>query len=160
MNKFNRLLAATFLTATMMFSGTVQAMEIQQYDRMNSNDQDRYVAELIIGAEKVLRDAGQTDKADQVDKFFSEVKPGDSNSLGMVEFEINLAKARLADVQRSEKDPNARRLEVEDAMYVTLKKKGIELPTSFFTVLANFHPKYPPQNIVARNGDAPQPPQQ
>jgi hypothetical protein len=37
-------------------------------------------------------------------------------------------------------------LEVEDAMAVTLKKNGIELPDSFFTVASNFQPKLPPKN--------------
>jgi hypothetical protein len=41
----------------MLFSGAAQAMEIQQFDKMAGDDQDEYVAELIIGAQKVLKDA-------------------------------------------------------------------------------------------------------
>jgi hypothetical protein len=49
-------------------------------------------------------------------------------------------------VQKVEKDINAQRVWVEHALAVTLKKNGIELPDSFFTVLSNFKPKYPLQN--------------
>ena len=40
-------------------------------------------------------------------------------------------------------NPSARRLEVEDAMFVTLKKNGIVLPESFMYVGDKFHPKFP-----------------
>jgi hypothetical protein len=62
----------------------------------------------------------------------------------MVEFETNLALARVADAKRAEKDPKAQRVEVEDAMAVTLQKNHIDLPDSFFTVARNFKPKFPP----------------
>jgi hypothetical protein len=39
-----------------------------------------------------------------------------------------------------------RRLEVEDAMIVTLKKNGIDLAPSFLTFASGFRPKYPPQH--------------
>ena len=45
----------------------------------------------------------------------------------MVEFDINPAEARLADARRLQSDPKAKRLEVEDAMAVTLQKNSIEL---------------------------------
>ena len=64
----------------------------------------------------------------------------------MVEFERNLARGRVADLRNLEKNPTARRLEVEDVMGVTLEKNGIELSDGFFTVANGFHPKLPPQN--------------
>ena len=73
------------------------------------------------------------------------LKRGRRLFIGGVEFELNLARAREADAKRVLSDPNAPRLEVEDAMAVTLKKNGIELPQGFFTVLSGFHPKFPPQ---------------
>jgi hypothetical protein len=68
-----------------------------------------------------------------------------------VEFNRNLARARVIDAQNIAKDPNAQRVEVEDAMFATLQKNGIELPDSFFTVLSNFHPKYPPKNAKKKD---------
>jgi hypothetical protein len=47
--------------------------------------------------------------------------PDGNISIGMSQFMLDLAKARLADAQRALQDPNAHRLEVEDAMLVTLK---------------------------------------
>jgi hypothetical protein len=43
----------------------------------------------------------------------------------MSRFMLDLAKAGLADAQRALEDPNAQRLEIEDAMAVTLKQNGI-----------------------------------
>jgi hypothetical protein len=89
---------------------------------MASDDKDEYVAELIVGAQRVLKDAGRPELAAQVRTLFTAVKPGSSVSLGMGEFEMNLARARAADVKRITNDPQARRLEVEDVMIVTLRK--------------------------------------
>ena len=122
-----------------------QAMEIRLFDQMADDDQNEYVADLIIGAQTVLRDAGKADRADQVHRLFGTKLLGDQISVGRAEFERNLARAREADVRRLEKDANARRLEVEDAMIVTLRKNGIELPPNFLTVASGFKPKLPLQ---------------
>ena len=58
---------------------------------------------------------------------------------------LTLAKARVTDAKNVEKDPNAQRIEVEDAMAVMLKKNGVELPDSFFTVNKNFKPRHAPE---------------
>ncbi len=145
MNRFNDFLAATFLSAAMFFIGAAQAMEIRQFDKMAEDDQNEYVAELIVGAQQVLKEAGNPDLAGQVHTLFTTKKnSADQISLGRAEFEANLARAREADERRIGSDPNARRLEVEDAMIVTLRKNGIELPPSFLTVASNFKPKFPP----------------
>jgi hypothetical protein len=139
-------LLAAFLSAAMLFTSAAQAMEIRQFDKMAVKDQGDYIQALIDGAQKVLNNQGQRDLATKVDQLFTEVHQGDTMPLGMIEFENNLALARVADAKRVIKDPNARRLEVEDAMAVTLKKNGIELPDSFFTVASGFKPKFPPQS--------------
>ena len=146
MNPFNRFLAATLLSAAVLLPSMVQAMEIRQFDKMSDDDQDEYVAELIIGAQQVLKDAGKPGLAEQVHTLFTTKKnPADEISLGMAEFQANLARAREADERRIEKDPHARRLEVEDAMIVTMRKNGIELPPSFLTVASGFKPKHSPE---------------
>ena len=144
MNRFNKVLAATSLSAAVLLPGAVPAMQIQQFDKMADPDQSEYIAELVHGAEKVLADEGRPDLAAQVSHLFT-TNPSDSNiSIGMNDFMLILAKARLADAQRAAKDPNAHRLEVEDAMAVALKKNGIELPQTFFTVNSGFKPKHSP----------------
>jgi hypothetical protein len=66
-------------------------------------------------------------------------------TLGMAEFEVNLARVRLVDAKNAANNPNAPRLEVEHVMILTLKNNGITLPTSFMTVNSGFKPKHPPQ---------------
>jgi hypothetical protein len=147
MNGFNKFLAATFLSAAMLFSSAAQAMEIRQFDKMAIPDQSEYVGLLVQGAEQVLRDEGRADLAAQVDHLFTTTDPGDAHTIGSVEFERNLALARVADAERAAQDPNAHRLEVEDAMLVTLKKNNIPLSQDFIrdfrAINNNFQPKLP-----------------
>jgi len=143
MNRF--AISAAILSTAMLLSAAAQAMTIIRFDKMADDDQDEYVADLVVGAQKVLDDGAKHDLAVKVHKLFTDIKQGDKISAGMSDFEILLAKARVADDLRIQKDPHARRLEVEDAMALTLKKNAIEVPDSFFTVAGNFHPKLPPK---------------
>jgi hypothetical protein len=154
MNRGSKLLATILLSAVMLCANAAQAMEIRQFDKMANQDQSDYIGDLIVGAEKVLTDEGRSDLAAQVEHLFTTKNPGDADVIGAVEFERNLALARVADAKRAEKDPGAPRVEVEDAMAITLQKNGIELPDSFFTVASNFHPKLPPKPpMVTPNPD-------
>jgi hypothetical protein len=102
---------------------------------------------LIQGAEKVLTDEGRSDQAEQGATLFRTNAPDGNISIGMSDFMITLAKARLADAQSAQQYPDAKRVQVEDAMAVMLKNlHGIDLPKSFFTVNSNFRPKLPPKN--------------
>jgi hypothetical protein len=134
--------AATFLLVAALVPAAAQAMEIQQFDKTTGADRDEYIAELVQGAEKVLTDAGKADQSAQV-RLFTTNLGNDKISVGVAEFYRNLARARVIDAQNVAKDLNAQRVEVEDVMFATPQKNGIELPDSFFTVLANFHPKIP-----------------
>ena len=124
-------------------------MEIQQFDKIADQDQAEYVGLLVQGAENVLTDEGRTDLSAQVDKLFLTKLSGDKMSLGMVEFERNLALARVADAERAAQDAKAHRLEVEDAMLVTLRKNNIPLSQDFIkhfrAVNSSFQPKHPSQ---------------
>ena len=138
-------LSAALLSASVLLPGATHAMEIRQFDKMVEQDRNEYVADLVQGAEKVLRAAGKADQAAKVSKLFTTYLGNDQTSVGVVEFMSNLARARLADAQNVAKDPNAQRIEVEDALGVTLQKNHIDLPDSFYTVMSNFRPKHPPQ---------------
>jgi|SRR5882672_1555046 len=135
--------AGSFLSLAMLFAHSAQAMEIWQYDKMADADQSEYVADLVVGAQKVLRDDGKPNVAEQVRKLFTTIVPGNKIPLGVAEFEVNLALARVYDAENIAKDPKAQRVEVEDAMGATLQKNGIEVPDSFFTVATSFKPKFP-----------------
>jgi hypothetical protein len=143
-NRF--VMSAAILSTAILLSGAAQAMQIQQFDKMAQDDRAEYVSELIQGAEKVLTDEGRSDQAEQVATLFRTDAPDGNISIGMSDFLITLAKARLADAQRTLQEPNAKRVQVEDAMAVMLKNlHGVILPKSFFTAASGFHPKLPPQ---------------
>src|ERR1700674_3753072 len=76
MNGLNKFLAATFLSAAMLFTTGAQAMEIRQFDKMADQDQAEYVGLLVQGAEKVLTDEGRSDLAAQVEHLFTTRNPG------------------------------------------------------------------------------------
>src|SRR5690348_990064 len=114
--------AVLLITAFLVVGRVAQAMEIRDFDKMAAADQNEYVADLVLGAQTVLKGAGHPELATKVHDLFTIIKPGDQISDGMAEFEIILAKTRLADATRLEKDPDARRLEVEDAMAITMKR--------------------------------------
>src|ERR1044071_1106376 len=141
-----RRLVTTLLSAAVFFAGSAQAMEIQQFDKMAFSDRKEYVLDLVDGAQKVLRDGGHADLAEQVGRLFTTKDPQTNVSVGVAEFEVLLARARVADLERLKKDPGTTRLEVEHAMIMTLKKNGIDLPPSFMHVADKFRPKLLPKN--------------
>jgi hypothetical protein len=75
MNGMKKSLAATFLSAAMLFTSAAQAMPIWQFDKMAQDDRADYVSELIQGAEKVLTDEGKPDLAAQVSHLFTTNAP-------------------------------------------------------------------------------------
>jgi len=136
-------ISATILSAAMLISSATQAMEIRQFDKMADPDQVKYIDGLISGAEKVLTDAGKPALAAQVERLFTTKHSGDNATMGMIEFERNLALLRLDDAKDHEKKANDPRLEVEDVVILTLHKNNLELPDSFYDVNKNFRPKLP-----------------
>lgn len=65
-----KFLAATFASAAILFANAAKAMQIQQFDKMAAKDQGEFISQLVTGAQKVLKDHGRTDLADQVHKLF------------------------------------------------------------------------------------------
>ena len=129
---------AIVVSAVMMFTPLEQAMEIRQFDRMSGDDQIKFVDKLA----DCVEEASKNDPAllARVKRFFMKKQPGEVIS-GMGRFELNLSLARIADLQAAEKNPKARRLEVEDVMYATLARSGIVLDKNFRP--ANFRPQEP-----------------
>src|SRR5882672_10340051 len=115
---FKALLAvfAVLLSGSLVASISLHAMEIWKFDKMADKDQYEYVAELVLGAQRVLRDEGKADLAEQIHKLFTTKDPQGEASTGMLQFDLVLDRARVADLERLKKDSTARRLEVEHAM--------------------------------------------
>lgn len=131
--------------AALLFSSAAQAMEIWKFDKMAVRDQGGYIQLLVDGAQEVLIEEGKRDLAEKAYQLFTETPPGDKYSLGMTEFQLFLARARVLDAKNLEKNHDAKRLEVEHAMILTLKTNGIILPKSFMAVGKDFKPKHPPK---------------
>jgi len=75
MNGMKKYLAATFLSAAMLFTNVAQAMDIKDYFKMANQDQGRFDQGLLTGAEKVLNDEGRADLAAQLDTLFYANRP-------------------------------------------------------------------------------------
>ena len=143
---FKALLTAFALLFTGILGlSTLHAMEIQKFDMMSSEDRQAYMDFLPEAAQRLLIETGRKDDAAKVHKLFTEINAGNVFSDGEIAFEENLGRARVADIKKHAENPSARRLEVEDALFVTLKKAGVALPQSFFDVGKDFKPKHPPK---------------
>jgi hypothetical protein len=129
--------------------GSAQGMEIQQFDRMAPQDQTDYLNLLVGGAQRVLIEQNKGDVAAKLHSLFTEILPGDRWPVGLIEFGVDLDRARLADVRNHAKDLHAQRIWVEDAMGETLQRNGIEVPNGFFTVNSSFRPKNPLKPLYA-----------
>jgi len=138
-------IASFFLTVfvALCLPVSLSAMPYRQFDAMNILDQAEYIAVMVDRTQSVLRVTGGANYAAQIEQLFATVKPGDSMSLGLAELEGNIDNARVADLKRVIKDSKARRLDVEDALFVTLKKNNIPITQPFVSVvmglMANFH---------------------
>jgi hypothetical protein len=132
-NRFRAGAAGLLLSTAIVVSGPVQAMQIQMFDTMGPRDRQDFTNLLIESAENVLIQAGRPTDAAKVHQLFPDMRPGAARSTGEAEFEMNLDNARKPGGQK-----------VEDALAATLKKNGIDLPGSFFTIASKFLPPIAP----------------
>jgi hypothetical protein len=116
MNKFNKFMAATFLSAAMLFTSAAQGMEIQQFDRMAAQDRQAFLDSLSRDAETVLEQEGRSADALKVHSLFNEIRPGDNLPLGEAELEGNLDSRRVRDAKKHIQNPDAPRIQVESAL--------------------------------------------
>ena len=141
---------ASFLLTAANMPIIPQGMEIRQVDKMAADDQYGYIAVMIERAQDVLNLEAKDDLAAQVKQLFTLVQRPSAVFGSLSESEMNLVQARVADAQNVAKDPNARRLQVEDAMAVALKNHGIEMPDTFFAPASDLKPK---PSLVTQNTD-------
>jgi hypothetical protein len=116
---------------------SLSAMPYQQFDNMNMLDQAEYIAVMVDTTQRILSVSGGANYAAQIEQLFATVKPGDSMSLGLAELEENIDEIRVQDDKRFAKDPKARRMDVEVALLVTLKKNNIPITQPFVNAVAN-----------------------
>jgi len=147
MNRSNKFLVATFMSAAMLRPSMAQAMDINDYFEMADQDQGRFDQTLLTGAEKVLNDEGRADLADQLDRLFTEVKPGNKFSDAVVDYFARLGAMQIAEVNREVRNPNLPHLQAERAFRDAAKDHGILLPPAFDSIAKDFHPKFPPKSL-------------
>jgi len=148
MNRLREVAASSaisvfLISIFMLFASNSNAVIFPAFDHLDSYAQAEFIADMVDRTEKALRDDGKPDLALKMEQLFALVEPGDKMSLGLVELERNVARARVADLDRLKKDPRANRVEVEDALFVTLKKNGIEMSSNamdaVLNTMASFH---------------------
>jgi len=130
------------LVIALSFPSFVNAIGFDQFDRYNSAAQGACLANMVQMTKLALRNKGRSDLADQVDNLFTTTEPGDTSPLGIIEVIRNIDRARVADYKRLNQDRQARRIQVEDALFVTLKKNNIytdALPKDVMQLTAGFH---------------------
>jgi len=133
-------LLAVLVASSLLLANVAQAIEIRQFDKLAGDDQIDYVSGLVASVEAASSPA----ELPQVKRFFRNKQPGQAIS-GMGQFELDLARARVADLQNAASNPRIRPLEVEDVLYVTLQRNGIVLPESFRPAAVRFRAKLPPR---------------
>jgi len=139
--KINHIvLAIFFAVAVLCVPAPILATDFPHFDQMNGEAQAEYLARMVDTLETALRHAGQ---ANQVETLFTHLEPGDAMTSGMAKLEDNVDSDRVADLQRYIKDHTARRLDVEDALFITVKKNMIQLTTpemiEVLDTMAKFH---------------------
>jgi hypothetical protein len=133
MNRF--ILAAMFLSASLLAASAAQAMDIIQFDQMTNQDRQAFLDSLSRDAETVLNREGRNADAAKVHQLFNEIRPGDNLPVGEAELELNLDNQRVRDDEQHIKSPDAPRLQVESALALTLFRKGVQINPDFIKAL-------------------------
>jgi hypothetical protein len=157
MNGLNKFLAATFLSAAMLFTSGAQAMDITQFDQMTNQDRQAFLDSLSRDAETVLEQEGRSADAAKVHHLFNDISPGSNLPLGEAELEMNLANQRVRDAEKHIQNPDAPRIQVETALALTLNAHDIKITPDFVRSLmqltGTFQPQSPPQTKDAKKKD-------
>jgi hypothetical protein len=135
-------LAVAIAVAGLSFPAFTNAIGFEKFDSFNSVGQAECLAYMVQMTKLAFRNEGRADLAEQVDKLFTTTEPGDASPLGIVEVLRNVALARVADLKRFKNDAQAQRIQVEDALFVTLKKNNIfteAMPDEALQLTAGFH---------------------
>ncbi|HEX5281220.1 MAG TPA: hypothetical protein VFW28_14165 [Micropepsaceae bacterium] len=129
MNRF--AIPAAILSAAMLLSGAVQAMDIKQFDQMTAQDRQIFIDLLPIAAETVLWQENRVTDLSKVTHLFSDFSAGSDLTPGVTELEENLDNQRVRDAEQHIKNHDAPRLQVESALVLTLLQNGIPTTPDF-----------------------------
>jgi hypothetical protein len=130
MNRLRKVVTGSLVSGLALLASAANAVNFPVFDQMDSYAQAEFIADMVDTTQQALREDGKPDLALKMEQLFSFGGPSDTMSVGLAELEKNVSRARIADLDRLGKDPKAQRLDVEDALFVTLKKNGIELSSN------------------------------
>lgn len=68
--------SVAFLSTATLLPGTARALDFDRFHQWNDQVLAEYIAAMIDEMWKVLREEGKTQFANQVQQFFSDIKPG------------------------------------------------------------------------------------
>jgi len=120
-------------------------MAIYAFAKMKLDDQASYVANMVEGAAKILKEQGHPDQAQKALDLFNDA----SKTGGLAQFVATL-KEDASQNTKNAINPNNRKavLQVEDAMEHTLKENGVLIPAkTLMAINEHFTPAAP--NIQA-----------
>jgi hypothetical protein len=122
------------------------AMTLEDFGRMNNDDEAGYLAFLVEASAHMLKVQGQPDQAAKTIAFFKETGPdGGTQKLAAC------MQSYFAVNHQNAINPNNRRpiLQVEDALESTLKGRDILVPAKYLLERGKeFHPIGPPRQHI------------
>jgi len=139
-------LAYTLILFALFPTVDANAMSLEDFGRMNNDDEATFVTLLVEGSAQMLKARGQPDQARKAVALFRDP----SKNGGVQQFASNLKMVNSLN-KRNAINPNNRAhvYQVEDAMELTLKDAGILVPTSYLlTVSKDFAPAGPPRQLT------------
>ena len=116
-------------------------MSILYFAKMKMDDQATYVANMVEGAAKILKQEGHPDQAQKALDIFN-----DSGKTGGLSQFVASLKSTDAENRKNAINPNNKKpvLQVEDAMERMLKDNGILIPAkTLLTINEHFMPAAP-----------------
>jgi hypothetical protein len=143
-----KLVLAGILVASLV-SVNARAMTLENFGRMDDDDEATYVTLLVEASTQMLKAEGRPDQAAKALAFFKE--PGRDG--GVQQFAAHL-EAINGQNMRNQTNPNNRvpDLQVEDAMQKTLQAQGITVPAKYLLAAGkDFHPEGPPRQHILGN---------
>ena len=85
---------AAVLLATLLWTRSLCAMDIEQFANMTAEDQKHYLTFMVHKARALLIDTGHSEDAKSVDALFRSTSRGNQQSAGETHFESLVAKAQ------------------------------------------------------------------
>jgi len=137
-------LALTLICLAPFLTLGAKAMTVEQFGRLDDDDEAGFVAFLVEASAQLLKSQGQPEQAHQVIALFKEAAPnGGVARLAENVKEVNALNKRHA-LNPNNRIPDS---QIEDALARTLKEAGFNVPAKYLLAAGKgFHPDDPPRS--------------